>query len=99
MANDVVIEPVGDGPYVRVFVDGYNVGSIAQKASLVFQSGHVPTLTVEVPFIRCRYNGKCAVHFEDDGNDSPVEMLLEENEQLRKMVDDLNRRIAILLDT
>ena len=99
MVNDVVIEPIGDGPYVRVFADGYNVSSIAQKAALVFRAGCVPTLTVEVPFIRCRYNGKCAVHFEGDGNDSPVEMLLEENEQLRKTVDDLNRRIAILLDT
>ena len=99
MLKDIVIEPVGDGPQVRAFADGYNVSSIAQKASLVFQAGCVPTLTLEVPFIRCRYNGKCAVHFENDVNDSPIEILLEENEQLRKMVDDLNRRIAILLDT
>lgn len=99
MVKDIVIEPIGDGPYVRVFVDGYNIIPITRKASIVFQDGCVPTLTMEVPFIRCRYNGKCAVHFDGDGNDSPVEMLLEENEQLRKMIDDLNRRIAILLGT
>lgn len=99
MVNDVVIEPIGDGPYVSVFVDGYNISPITEKASIVFQAGCAPTLTIKVPFIRCRYNGKCIVHCESDGNDSPVEMLLEENEQLRKTVDDLNKRIEILLDT
>lgn len=99
MVQDIVIEPVGDGPYVRIFVDGDNIAHLTRKATFVFEAGKFPTMTIEVPFMRCIYKGKGAVHFENETGDPATDVLVEENKHLREMIDDLNRRISILLDT
>lgn len=107
MVQDVVIEPVGDGPPVRITADGAELGHMASEARIELKAGELPVLTLKIPFMRCKYNGKCAVRFEEDENDYPIfeaisesnEFLREQNENLKKMVDDLNRRLAIMMDT
>ena len=107
MVQDVVIEPVDDGPHVRITADGAELGHMASKARIEFNAGELPVLTLNIPFMRCKYNGKCAVRFEEDENDYPIfeaiaksnKFLREQNEDLKKMVDDLNRRLEIMLDT
>ena len=107
MVQDVVIEPVGDGPYVRITADGAELGHMSSQAYINFEAGALPVLTLKIPFMRCKYTGKCMVRFENTENDYPIfealaesnEFLQESNEKLREMVDDMNRKIAILLDT
>lgn len=107
MVQDVVIEPVGDGPYVSITADGAELGHMSSQAYIEFKAGALPVLTLKIPFMRCKYTGKCMVRFENSENDHPIfealaesnEFLQERNEKLREMVDDLNRKIAILLDT
>lgn len=100
MVQDVVIEPVGDGPYVSITADGAELGHMSSQAYIEFEAGACPLLTLKIPFIRCKYTGKCMVRFENSENDYTIfEALEESNEKVREMVDDLNRKIAILLDT
>lgn len=100
MVQDVVIEPVGDGPQISITADGAELGHMSSRAYIEFEPGALPLLTLKIPFIRCKYTGKCMVRFENSENDYPIfEALEESNEKLREMVDDLNRKIAILLDT
>lgn len=107
MVQDVVIEPVGDGPYVSITADGAELGNMASEASIELKADAFPLLTLKIPFMRCKYAGKCVVRFEESENDYPIfeaisdsnEGLREQNKNLREMVDDLNRKIAILLDT
>ena len=107
MVQDVVIEPVDDGPHVRITADGAELGHMASEARIELKAGELPVLTLKIPFMRCKYNGKCAVRFEEDENDYPTfeaiaksnKFLREQNEDLKKMVDDLNRRLEIMLDT
>ena len=106
IVQDLVIEPV-DGPYVRITADGAEIGHMASEARIELKAGELPVLTLKIPFMRCRYNGKCAVLFEENENDYPTfeaisksnKFLRERNENLKKMVDDLNRRLAIMMDT
>ena len=107
MVQDLVIKPIGDGPFVRITADGAELGNMASEAHIEFKSGAFPLLTLKIPFMRCKYSGKCMVRFEESENDYPIfeaisesnEGLREQNKKLREMVDDLNRKIAILLDT
>ena len=107
MVQDVVIEPVGDGPYVSITADGAELGNMASEASIELKASAFPLLTLKIPFMRCKYAGKCVVRFEESENDYPIfeaisdsnEGLREQNKKLREMVDDLNRKIGILLDT
>lgn len=100
MVQDVVIEPVGDGPQISITADGAELGHMSSQAYIEFEAGALPVLTLKIPFMRCKYTGKCMVRFENSENDYPIfEALEESNEKLREMVDDLNRKMAILLDT
>lgn len=100
MVQDVVIEPVGDGPQISITADGAELGHMSSQAYIEFEAGALPVLTLKIPFIRCKYTGKCMVRFENSENDYTIfEALEESNEKLIEMVDDLNRKIAILLDT
>ena len=100
MVQDVVIEPVGDGPQISITADGAELGHMSSQAYIEFEAGALPLLTLKIPFIRCKYTGKCMVRFENSENDYTIFGALEEsNEKLREMVDDLNRKITILLDT
>lgn len=107
MVQDLVIEPVGDGPYVSITADGAELGNMASEARIELEAGAFPLLTLKIPFMRCKYTGKCMVRFEESENDYTIfeaisesnEGLREQNKKLREMIDDLNRRIAILLDT
>lgn len=100
MVQDVVIEPVSDGPYVSITADGAELGHMSSQAYIEFEAGALPVLTLKIPFMRCKYTGKCMVRFENSENDYTIFEALEvSNEKLREMVDDLNRKIAILLDT
>lgn len=107
MVQDVVIEPVGDGPYVRITADGAELGHMSSQAYIEFEAGAFPVLTLKIPFMRCKYTGKCMVRFESSENDYAIfeaisesnEGLREQNKHLQEMVDDLNKRISILFDT
>jgi hypothetical protein len=107
MVQDVVIEPVGDGPYISITADGAELGHMSSQAYIEFEAGALPVLTLKIPFMRCKYTGKCMLRFEESENDYPIfesisesnEGLREQNKHLQEMVDDLNRRISILLDT
>ena len=107
MVHYVVIEPVGDGPHITITADGAELAHISSQAYIEFEAGALPTLTLKIPFMRCKYTGQCMVRFEESENDYPIfeaisdsnEGLREQNKKLREMVDDLNRQIAILLDT
>ena len=107
MVQDLVIKPIGDGPFVSITADGAELGHMSSEAHIEFKSGEFPLLTLKIPFMRCKYTGKCMVRFEESENDYPIfeaisesnEGLREQNKKLREMVDDLNRKIAILLDT
>ena len=107
MVQDVVIEPVGDGPDVSITADGAELGNMASDARIELKADAFPLLTLKIPFMRCKYTGKCMVRFEESENDYTLfeaisesnECLREQNKKLIEMIDDLNRQIAILLDT
>ena len=107
MVRDLVIESIGDGPQISITADGAELGHMSSQAHIEFNAGTLPVLTLKIPFMRCKYTGKCMVRFEESENDYPIfeaisesnEGLREQNKKLREMVDDLNRKIAILLDT
>lgn len=100
MVQDVVIEPIGNGPYVSITADGAKLGHMSSEAHIKFEAGAFPVLTLKVPFVRCHFSGKCMVRLEETGKDFTVfQGLAEENEQLKQIIEDQNRKIAILLDT
>ena len=100
MVQDVVIEPVGGGPHVSITADGAELGHMANGARIELEAGAFPLLILKIPFMRCKYNGKCVVHLEGDGADTTiVDALRAENKVLKQIIEDQNRKIAILLDT
>lgn len=107
MVQDVVIEPVDGGPNISITADGAELGHMASEARIELKAGELSLLILKIPFMRCKYNGKGVVRFEEEENDYPIfeaiaksnKFLREQNEDLKKMVDDLNRRLAIMMDT
>ena len=99
MVQNVVIEPIGNTPFVRINIDGMDISSKTNEAKIVFKPGALPVLTISVPFVQCKYSGKCIVEFDTDGSDMLVDTLIAENKNLKQIIDDQNRKIAILLDT
>lgn len=81
-------------------IEGIDIAEKVAEATLEFKPSEVPTLTLKMPFMRCKYKGKASLLFKDAGPVDPVvTALIEENKDLKEMIDMLNDRIAILLDT
>ena len=99
LVQNVVIEPIGNTPFVRINIDGADISSKTNEAKIVFEPGALPVLTLSVPFVQCKYSGKCIVEFETDESYMLVDTLIAENKNMKQIIDDLNRKIAILLDT
>lgn len=57
MVSSVRVEPVGNGPYYYLYIDGIDVSDKVSSAKIVLEPNSLPLLKLEVPFMRCEING------------------------------------------
>ena len=88
MIDEIFVEHVSsDGSGCDLVLNGTTIQNGVRSVSIDITPHYMPILTLRIPFLSLTNIGP------------DMEALQKENEQLKQMIDDLNRRIAILLDT
>ena len=86
--EEVMITPINSGcSGCDLFLNGTEYPCGIHSVAIDIGPDRLPTITLKIPFK--------VLHYDDP----QIEELQEENAQLKRMVEDLNRRIAILMDT
>ncbi len=86
--EEVRVNPINSGcSGCDLFLNGTEFPCGIHSVAIDAKPGCFPMMTLKIPFKTLQYDGP------------QLEELQKENAQLKQMVEDLNRKIAILLDT
>lgn len=75
MIDTVIIEPIETSREdhnrsgYRVFLDGKDVGHIANYLTVELEPGALPLLTLRIPMRRCMVRGPIGMQFEEDDSE------------------------------